>query len=234
MNTNTYLDKTARRVFASLCVIVSLVTVSSQQSAAGVIPVNAKVQGKTYGEWSALWWQWAMEYPLEGHPSFPDSGFDVTARQSGSVWFLGSPFGTVQMNLTIPQGTMLFCPILNAEASDLEGLGDTPEERLETANFLADHARNLSVTIDGVPVNNIHRFRVVSPEFTFNAPTPWIFGETGGLGTSVGDGYFILLTPLSTGTHTIHIGGDFHFSVAEGDPFDFDAFADTTYVITVQ
>jgi hypothetical protein len=175
-----------------------------------------------------------MEHPVAGHPFIEDSGFDGTSGQSGSVWFLGSPFGPVELNITIPQGTMLFLPILNAEASDLEGLGSTLEERLENANFLADHIRNLSVTIDGKPVNNLHRYRVVSPEFTFTAPSPWIFGDTGGEGTSVGDGYFLLLTPLSTGTHTIHVGGDFHFSVAEGDPFDFDAVADTTYVITVQ
>ena len=89
------------------------------------------------------------------------------------------------------------------------------------------------MTIDGQPVANLDSFRVISPEFTFSAPSPWIFGNTGGEGTSVGDGYYLFLTPLSRGTHTIHMGGDFHFSVDEGDPFDFDAFADVTYVITV-
>ena len=235
MKTNIYSKKTARGAFALICVIVSVLTLSSLQSAAGVIPVNAKAHGKSYGEWSAAWWQWNMEHPLEGHPSIDDPSFDVTSGQTGKVWFLGFPFGLgVERQITIPTGTTLFISLLNAEASDLEGLGNTPEERLENASFLANHIRNLSVTIDGASVKNLHRFRVVSPEFTFTAPTPWIFGETGGEGTSVGDGYFLLLTPFSAGTHTIHIGGDFHFSTAEGDPFDLDLVADMTYIITVQ
>ena len=43
-----------------------------------------------------------------------------------------------------------------------------------------------------------------------------------------------MVTPLCKGTHTIHITGAFHFSIAEGDPFDFDAEADVTYYITVR
>lgn len=43
-----------------------------------------------------------------------------------------------------------------------------------------------------------------------------------------------MLAPFSAGTHTIKITRSFHFSVAEGDPFDFAAFADMTFHVTVQ
>ena len=43
---------------------------------------------------------------------------DVTAGQSGKVWFLASPFGTVERTYSIPAGTSLFVSLLNAEASD--------------------------------------------------------------------------------------------------------------------
>jgi len=75
-------------------------------------------------------------------------------------------------------------------------------------------------------------YRVTSPQFTFTAPTPWIFGETGGPGTSVGDGYYILLAPLSPGDHTLRFGGAFHFTLAE-DGFDGDFPIDMTYHLTV-
>jgi hypothetical protein len=228
-----YLQKTTPRALGWICMTLS-VFIAWQSAFAAVIAPQASVQGKSYGEWSAAFWQWVMEHPLEGHPMIDDGTPEVSVGDFGKVWFLSYPFGSVELHVTIPHGTMLFIPLLNAEASDLEGLGSTTQERLENATFLADHIRNLSVTVDGKPVSNLDRFRVVSPEFTFSAPSPWIFGETGGEGTSVGDGYFLFLTPFSPGTHTVHVSGDFHFSVDEGDPFDFDAFADVTFVITVE
>jgi hypothetical protein len=183
---------------------------------------------------SAAWWQWALSQPVAGHPFNDDPAFDVTAGQRGPVWFLATPFGTVERNVTIPYSKWLFLGLLNAEASDLEGLGATKEEQRDTANFLADHIRDVACEIDGVSVPNMDAYRFTSAQFRFHAPSPWIFGETGGQGTAVADGYYLMVTPLSRGTHTIRITGNFHFAIAEGDPFDFDAVADMTYHITVQ
>ena len=200
-----------------------------------VIPPNASPHGQTYGEWSAAWWQWAMELPVDGHPFVDDAGFDVRTGQSGHVWFLAAPFGTVERTCTIPTGTMLFIGLLNAEASDLEGLGATEAERRATAEWIADHivTSSLSCTIDGKAVANLGSYRVQSPEFSFTAPTPWIFGSTGGDGVAVADGYFVMLAPLSAGQHTIHFGGTFHFDAGEldADPHDFSL--DMTYHLTV-
>ena len=92
-----------------------------------------------YSAWSAAWWQWAMEQPLAGHPFVDDPAFNVTSGQHGPVWFLGWPFGTVERHVTIPAGKFLFVALLNAEASDLDGLGATKAERRETAIWQADH-----------------------------------------------------------------------------------------------
>jgi hypothetical protein len=207
---------------------------ASVTAPAAVLPAVSKPYGKTYGQWSTAWWQWALSQPVAGHPFVDDPSFNVASGQSGSVWFLATPFGTVERQVTIPVGKSLFVGLLNAEASDLEGLGATEAEQRDTANFLANHIVNPSCTIDGVTIGNINSYRVTSAQFIFSAPSPWIFGETGGTGTAVADGYYVMVAPLSVGTHTIHIGGAFHFSVAEGDPFDFDAAADVTYHITVQ
>ena len=172
-----------------------------------VVRPNDNYRGKSYAQWSAEWWQWDMELPVQDangnplpHPSVDDPRFDVTEGQEGSVWFLAAPFGTVERTCTIPRNKALFVAILNAEASDLEGLGATREEQRDTAKFLADHIvpATLFCTIDGSPVNHLERYRVLSPQFHFTAPTPWVFGPTGGAGTSVGDGYHVLIEPLST------------------------------------
>jgi len=189
---------------------------------------NAHPFGRSYAEWSEAYWQWGMALPLEGHPFLDTPEFDVTDGQTGNVWFLASVFGTVERTCRIPAHTSLFVGMLNVETSSLEGV-PTEAEQEATSVFFADHIVDLSCTLDGVPVENLEAFRSLSQQFTFSAPSPWIFGETGGTGTSVADGYYVFLKPLAPGPHVLHIEGAFHFSVEEGDPFDFDAAIDTTY-----
>jgi hypothetical protein len=201
-----------------------------------IAPPNSEPYGKTYGEWSAAWWTWAMELPVTGpipHPFVDDPAFDVTEGQHGNVWFLAAPFGTVTRTCTIPAGKVLFVGLLNAEASDLEGLGTTEAEQRASAKWQADHIHNVACSVDGDAVEHIDYYRVESPQFSFTAPTPWIFGSTGGTGTSVSDGYFVMLKPLSKGSHTLHYSGNIHFAVAEGDPYDFDGSLDMTYHLNV-
>lgn len=199
-----------------------------------VFPPVAHPYGHSYAQWSAKWWKWAMEFPLTGHPFVDDPSFNVSQRQSGPVWFLAAPFGTVVRNCNIPPHKSLLVGLLNAEASDLEGLGITYVDQHANAKFNADHIHGLTASLDGNALNNINAFRFASHQFSFTAPTPWIFGTTGGAGTSSADGYYLMLKPLHHGTHVLHYTGNFHFAIAEGDPFDFDAALDMTYNLNVQ
>jgi hypothetical protein len=236
MNSNVSIPHRAAAVALTLATLlfVQLTPAQAQQSP-GVVPRKASPNGQTYGEWSASWWKWFMELPPgPGHPAVDDPSYNLATGQSGNVWFLGSPFGTVERSSTIPAGTSLFIGVVNAEGSSLEGLGDIEADQRASAEFLANHINDPFCTVDGVAVRNMSSYRISSPQFSFTAPTPWIFGDTGGSGTAVSDGYFLMLAPLSAGQHTIHYGGSFHFAVAEGDPFDFDGTVDTTYHLTVQ
>jgi hypothetical protein len=165
---------------------------------------------------------------MKGHPFLDTPEYDFAARQSGKVWFWSAPDGPITRHVTMPEGTALFLTIRDAEVSSLEEppfFGATEQEQREGANWLADHIVDVSVTIDGVPVKNLQDYRFDTPQFEFDAPTPWIFGAPGapgGHGTSVGDGYFLLLKPLSRGTHTIEYSGTFHFDAGEliDEPLD--------------
>ena len=193
-----------------------------------IVPVDSRAYGRTYEQWAAAWWEWALELPV--------ADFDVRAGQKGNVWFLGGPIGTTVRSATIPAGKSLFIGLLNAEASNLEAPpfhGDTEAEQREAAIDAVNHVVNLSCTIDGAPVQNVPDYRVVSPQIHFFAPSPWLFGDVGGEGTSVGDGYYILVKPLGQGVHTIHFAGSFHFTLAE-DGFDGDFPVDMTYIVTVK
>jgi hypothetical protein len=208
------------------------------QANPGILPPVSLAYGKSYAEWSAKWWQWFLQHPMEGHPADPDlnSGYDVRSGQSGNVWFLASAWP--EPAIEIPSGIALFIPLVNAECSTLEppetGFhGDTEEEQAECAKFWADHIINPVCIIDGRAAVIDGNYRVTSPQFSFTAPTPWVFGETGGTGTAVGDGYYVMVAPLSVGEHTITITGTLHFEAGELGPDPVDIETDLTWHITV-
>jgi hypothetical protein len=222
-----------------VCGIAWLLGAAATPTTPGVYPTNSRPRGHSYSEWLAKFHQWQMSLPLEGHPQLDTDEFDVTEGQSGKVWFLGAPFGTVVRDITIPTGTSLFFEIGGSECSSVEthdsGFhGDTEEEQRECAEFWTDHLIDISCEVDGVPVKDLWSYRFVSPQFTFTAPSPWIFGDVGGTGTSVADAYAVMLAPLSKGKHTLHYTELFHFSVEDGDPFDAEFGFDLTYNITVK
>jgi len=196
-----------------------------------------KAFGKTYGEWSADWWQWALEMPATHHPLFDTA--DCSNRQSGHVWFLGGKFcaatsqigcsspGTVtaERSCTIGPETALFFPILNGEDSYVEELAGTSEQTLRTnIKSWTDPSPNFMITasVDGWP---LHPVRICtsgtfcspeqSPLFFFRLPhhdnLMAAIGETwvpdGALSAGVSDGYYVLLPPLPVGHHTIFFYG---------------------------
>ena len=232
------MGRLATLLIAAVVGLGSTTTVLADKPPKVVPPTSMKYGG--YAELSAAEVKWALEFPLAGHPAIDSPDFDISAGQTGDIWFLGGPFGTVERTCTIPENKALFITLANAEVSSLEppesGFhGDTEAEQRELAKYYADHivTTSLRCTVDGEPVKDLERYRVSSPQFEFTAPTPWIFGETGGYGTSVGDGYYVLIEPLPIGQHTIHFEGLFRFTLAE-DGFDAELPIDMTYHLTVE
>jgi hypothetical protein len=178
------------------------------------------------------WWQTVLSIPVVNgnHPVITGGAF---GGEDG-VLFLTGVGGPASFDLTIPPGTALFFPVVNAECSVLEPdpfHGDDEASLRACANGHMDNTSGRFAVIDGVPVNNLDDFRFESPLFTFG-PLPennlfQFFGLNAPAGTtsdSVDAGYYLLLTPLSGGEHVIHFGGTF-------DAFGFSI--DTTYNINV-
>ena len=104
-----------------------------------------------------------------------------------------------------------FIALTIADCSSLEEppfSATTATEQRACANSFADLIvveSSLFCTIDGQAVANLVSFRFESPQFPFNAPTPWIFNDgvaPAGTGTAVSDGYFLMIKPLSSGVRT--------------------------------
>jgi hypothetical protein len=193
-----------------------------------IAPPNSRPHGHSYGEWGAKFWQAAFAIPIEDgdHPLFSGGAFGG----DDGVLFIAAPFGGATIELTIPTGTPLFFPIVNAECSVLEPdpfHGDDEETLRECANGHIDLASDLSVEIDGVEVVAVGDYRTQSPLFEFGPlPENNVFGAPPGTTSlAVDAGVYLFLAPLSRGEHVIHLGGFL-------DEFG-GLIIDTTYRITV-
>jgi hypothetical protein len=212
-----------------------------------VYPINSRPHGASYAEWSAGHWRWLYSLPVDHHPLFDTA--DCSAGQSGRVWFLGGTFtlstvngtvvGKVTRECTIPTGTSLFFPLLDAECSEIEGNGTTEAELRACAKMNADLIipGSLFCLIDGMPVSHPERYRVQSPLFTFG-PLPannvlqfsGVPAPPGATSPAVSDGYFLMLKPFPPGKHTIHFGGTADLTSIGGPVF----IQDITYHLTVK
>lgn len=229
-------------LIAAVGIVVGLMAGSVSQAWAGdanprVFPPQAKAYGMTYGEWSAKWWQWAYSLPADQHPFFDEGGdcSNGANGQFGPVWFLTGVFsvsGTAVRDCTVPIGKALFFPIINVECATIEGNGETEDELRDCTDFYMDLVTNVAAEIDGVAVQNLQDYRFSSPLFTYG-PLPdnnvlqflGFDAPAGATSQSVADGFYLMLTPLSTGEHTIHFTGTF------GNPINFTL--DITYYLTV-
>jgi hypothetical protein len=196
-----------------------------------VDPANAAAQtGKTYGQWSAAWWEYVFSFRNPTSPFADKTGARCGDDQSGPVFFLVGTFTTsidpngvvlasaTRSGCTVPAGKLLFFPLFNNECSSVEPPPFGPfTERKDLAacnhQFL-DTVRDLQAEIDGVPVENLESFRVCQTKLCFNSPIfsvvlppKNILGVPAGPAISMSDGFYLLLRPLPAGKHTIHFHG---------------------------
>jgi len=207
------------RHLAAVCAVVAgLAVVASAQIPFGnlaVYPPDENVLGMSYGDWSAAWWQYVLTYTNDVNPATDSTGQYCNEGQGGPVFFLaGAASGTAARTCTIPAGKALFVPIINVECSTVEPpvfRGNNAQEARACAASWADGigASSLKVTIDGRKVLGLGLFRAVSPFYDFIVPPSNNYLGVDGVtsGSSVSDGYWVMVKPLSPGVHVIHFEG---------------------------
>jgi hypothetical protein len=210
---------------ALLAICLALALTANRAPAAnnpGVFPVSLKTYyGKTYGEWVVSYWQWAMSIPISVSPWANDpSGAYAATGQSGPVWFLGGTLGdSVTRNITIPADKAIFLPvhqwIFGALVFDCDpsnpGVTCDVQTLKKTAADATKAATVVEVTIDGRMLSDTKDYRATSSPSAFNVTVPadnitTAFGvptPAGTYGPHVADGYYMLLAPLSAGSHVI-------------------------------
>jgi hypothetical protein len=195
--------------------LLTLLAPSAAASSFTIVQPTEKYAGKTYGQWSAAWWQWAANISEPNSPVTDDTGADCAVNQKGSVWFLaGTTGGSATRSCTVPADKAILVPIINGECSTVEGNGTTDAELRACARDLIDHVTQTSASVDGTAIDlgpvSQGRFRFQSPLFTITfAPNNGFYpdGSVAGTGQAVADGFWLLIRPLPKGQHTIDFQG---------------------------
>jgi hypothetical protein len=213
-------------------------------------PPGSRPYGKTYAEWNTLWWQWFFRVPVHLDPDHPDRGllnpsFEATGatcaagQPGGAVFFLGfadPSLPSLTRRCTVPAGKALLLPLLNGlnlapggGAAVVRAAQDGLDEA--HAALLAD--LELGAEIDGVAVPDVEVYliaaRGVRPfglRLVRDSPFPPPGSRPGQTYyAAVGSGVYLLIAPLSVGTHVLRYGDR-----SAADP---SARHERTYILTV-
>ena len=208
-----------------------LITVGSTLK---IHPPDSAPYGLSYGNWTQKWWEWAFEVPSNDSPVNDVTGENCSLNQEGPVWFLAGTFGTsVTRECTIPEGKALFMPAANVPVSvaEFKNLPDDEQVLKAEAEKIIDDVDIVEVEIDGVKIENITSYKVITDLFQLNLPQNNVLGAEPGKYNFTGAGDWILTEPLSPGEHTVLLRA-VTFSPELGNPATFISEARYNLLVT--
>jgi hypothetical protein len=175
-----------------------------------VLPPTSRIEGLTYGEWLAKWWYYALTIPASQNPLSGATGSNCVVQREGNVGLvLANSTLTEPISCEVPPGMMLFVEVLGAECSTLEAApfyGANEQELQACAQGFVP--QELAASIDGRDVKNLGKYVVISPAFKFaQLEDNLLEVPPGSTGQSVGSGAYLMIAPLSAGSHTVHLHG---------------------------
>jgi hypothetical protein len=191
-----------------------LVTNKNTKNKIELFTVDSKPYGKTYGEWTVNWWQWALSIPSSINPVVDKTGLCASVNQPvADVWFLAGKFGTEDKYLperkcTVPFSRAILFPIINCEANPLE------YPQLKTKLDIIDHVLKdednivrKECYVNGEQVT-IERIQSDPPVFPITINEDNALGlEGGGSTMAAADGYWVFLKPLPKGEYIVNFAG---------------------------
>jgi len=171
------------------------------------------VWGYSYEQLAAEWWKWALSIPGYVSPLYDETGEYCGVGQHGDVWFLANWWDdSVTRDCSVPQGMPLFFPVVNsmyfnAPPTLCEGSFTVAAMRAYNASNV-NQAFNKSASLDGKPLRMQREQSVVfAVNFLIYGDDPYC--PAGIYSPAVDDGYYVFLSPLTPGTHTLNIHAEF-------------------------
>ena len=173
-----------------------------------------KPYGKTYGEWTANWWQWALSTPRQCNGVADGTGQHWKTNQPPSdVYFLAGNIAKVKKSfphrsITMEYGRSILLPVLNCEANTLE------YPHLKNHDDLIRHVVHdvesvvkKELFINGIKIEPIH---IPSDPKIFSVSicedNAFEINNTGSTDATA-DGHWAFLKPLPKGSYTLRFEG---------------------------
>lgn len=207
------------RTFLRALATAILFGVFGSAQAGVVVDPTQPVAGVSQLELSQQWWQWALGIPAPTNPLLDTTGAFAQTNNNGPVFFLGgNTGGSTTRSFTVPAGTPLFFPILNAVDIEFQPAPDCPAHPGDPLSCAFDFityvnsASNLHATLDGQDLLTFPSFRQTSTSFftvVLPADDAFGFGLPPGPYDAISDGFWVALDGLTPGQHTLVFGGEF-------------------------
>lgn len=189
-------------LLAFLLPVFSLTALAAEP--ATLVPPAEKIAGHSQVDWSRMWWQWAGSFAQHESPVSDKKGSRCHLGQDGEVWFLAGTYGTARTirTCTVPAGKHLFFPLINYVMTRGTGFSLSCEMAISGAKRMTDDVSSLVLEVDGKLFKNLEVHRQATRQCFDLAEL-----AGGGLSPSAANGYYVMLRPLSRGTHTLNFGG---------------------------
>jgi hypothetical protein len=239
--------------FGSALAGLTLLVMAASSSSGDVLPPSSLPYGFSYEEWSAKWWRWSLgqstnHLELVGCPGICEGPASRVRFLEGVYLPIIGGVTTETNHVTLDAGTPLFFTILanyaDNTACPLSAFTTLTADEL-AAEVVGEwsYVTTTSCTIDGVAVAGLAdpattEYLAQSPPFSYTTAEKdnvlaGFFGDScipGGLTVypAVADGVYLMLSPLSSGRHTIQFNG---VVTVGGTPIVNE---DITYDITVR
>ena len=191
-------------VIRLLVLSLPVLALAGETGGSPLAPPSEKVAGQSQEDWSRMWWQWAGSFERHESPVSDKKGTRCHLRQEGAVWFLAGTYGSGRTirSCTVPAGKYLFFPLINYVVFPASAMSLSCEQAKKEAAAATAEVSSLVLEVDGKLFKNLEVHRQATKAcFDLAAQAG------GGAAPSAGNGYYVMLRPLSRGTHTLNFGG---------------------------
>lgn len=161
-------------------------------------------------------WIRLLSLPRKVNPALDMTGVNCQVGQpSERLWFLQSTLGgSASRTCTIPAGRDIVCNVLSCELSDPELPGEKYADLEKRAREAFDNTNKiLNFEVDGKKVGISEAdwenagYRITTSISEIGLPDNNLFEVHTGLTRFAADGYYVKLTGLEPGRHTLFFGG---------------------------
>jgi hypothetical protein len=190
----------------SLAVITAPDVLLADSLNEGVFAIDSNPYGISYEDWTIKWWQWLISIPAQNTPMEDNTGERCQEGQGNlTVFFLsGSGGSSAERTCTVPAEKAILVPVSTVECSFAEQSGTNEQELHTCAEEDQSSNPTLFLSVDGLQIQQLEKYRVHSRAFNVTFPENAIFGAKAGPSLAVSDGYWVILEPLPPGEHEIY------------------------------